>query len=80
MNLPLWVESLPQATWELTQFFDQKRKEWLEELWQIKEDKKAEFNAWLSWLEQKAEEAARAKAHQRVDEKFGITGSVSWSK
>lgn len=73
ITLPLWMQALPQTTGDLTDFIDKSRKDALEELGAIKEDKRAEFNAWLSGLQQKIEDKAREKAHQWVDEQFNGT-------
>ena len=48
MHLPLWMESLPQSTGALSEFIDKKRTAALQELGMAKEDKQAEFNAWLT--------------------------------
>lgn len=64
------MKALPQTTWDLTDFIDKKRDEALQELGVVKEDKKAQFNAWLTGLQKDIEDKAKEKAHEWVDEQF----------
>ncbi len=71
VHLPLWMKELPQATGNIEDMYAQSKAQFSGDLEARKASAKGEFNIWLSGLQTDIKEAARQKAQDMVDAKFG---------